>query len=159
MLKGCVKVDSTEDDTETDISGVDYWATLRGGAVVGIDSKSRTAGCGEFWKHDEPELALEKWSQTGRFGHAQVGWTLDESKQTDYTLHTFDPADSDQAYLLPFQLLRIAFKRNCRGWFRGFFHAKQVSTRNGNTWESECVFVPVSVVLDAITDTMKDTAA
>jgi len=75
-----------------------------------------------------------------------VGWTLSESKATEYTLHTFDSADSNQAYLLPFQLLRMAFHRNFTGWSQQYKRATQDSGR----WQSECLFVPAYIVLDAI---------
>jgi len=104
----------------------------------------------------EPELSLEKWSVLPSSGRAgKVGWTLDESKLTDYTLHVFDFQDSREVFLLPFQLLRQAFRRNVEKWYSEFFHASQSS----KTWESECVFVPACVVLESLATEMRPTTA
>lgn len=151
MLRGCVGVEKT--DVETDKSGIDYYATLRRGARVGIDQKARRAGCGRFWTNG-PELALEVWSVRPvpelNIGGV-VGWTLDESKQTDYTLHTFDQSDTDQCYLLPFQLLRIAFREHKADWEQNF----QVAIQHSDGWDSECIFVPAWCVIDAIREAME----
>ena len=60
LLDGCVTV--TASSTELDRRGVDYVATLRGGAEVYIDAKTREQGCSKYWKNSEPELAIEIWS-------------------------------------------------------------------------------------------------
>jgi len=155
MLTGCVKIEKT--DTETDKSGIDYYATLRRGARVGIDHKARRAGCSKFWKDGHDELALETWSvcPSDECPKGKAGWTLDESKQTDYTLHTFDPADSVNCYLIPFQLLRVSFRKHGRTWCEHFRVEKQCS----GGWYSECVFVPIWCVFEAITEAMESRIA
>ncbi len=155
--ESCVRVEQVEGDLNR--KGIDYRAYLRRGATVDFDMKERVKGCADFWKDaplygifkPEPELALEKWSvyPNGRTG--KVGWTLDESKETHYTLHRFDPADTDQYFVLPFQLLRMAFRKNIDEWFRRFKHAKQSS----GAWQSECVFVPACHVIAAIEAQMR----
>lgn len=144
-IPGVVSVCKT--DIAVDKTGIDYIATLRRGATIGIDLKVRAEGCSKFWKHGD-ELALEKWSVCPdlRCPDGKAGWTLDESKKTDYTLHSFDPCDSDTVYLLPFHLLRKSFVCNLKEWYRDYKHAWQSS----GDWQSECVFVPVSIVLEAI---------
>lgn len=147
LLPGCVAVRKTP--VEIDKTGIDYIATLRRGSEIYIDHKVRSKGCSHFW-HGEPEIAVELWSVMpvpGRPG--VVGWTLDESKKTHYTLHTFHPDDSCNAYLLPFQLLRVAYYTNFTDWNR-----LPGGIQNSGTWQSECHFIPVSLVLAEITKAM-----
>ena len=148
-LPGVARVEKT--DTATDKTGVDYVATLRRGATVNVDLKLRDHGCRKFWRVSGEELALETWSvkPAPPTTIGKVGWTLDESKATHYTLHVFSPSDSDQVFLLPFQLLRKAFRRNGRGWIKTFGPLREQSS---GRWKSECLFVPASVVLAAIAE-------
>jgi len=159
MLRGCVSVETTE--IEENRKGIDYIATLGGGAKIGIDAKARDAGCSKYWKYDEPEFALEVWSvkPRGLFNtppeQAKKGWTLDDAKETEYILFTFDPKDSIDAYLLPFQLLRVALLDNGRNWWNIYRHETQTSFRGPSGWESECLFVPASTVTYAIYEVSK----
>lgn len=144
MIVGCEDVKIAPVDL--DRQGVDYVATLRKGAKILIDAKARDAGCSKHW-NGEPELALEDWSvmpENGSLG--KVGWTLDESKMTDLILFTFAPQDTPLCYLMSFQLLRIAFRRNYDQWRRQYKNDIQDS----GAWRSRCVFVPVSIVFAAI---------
>jgi len=144
MLPGAMSV--TIADEQQDRNGTDYIATLRGGAQVNIDLKCRDIGCSRFWKNG-PELALEDWSVVAENGkRGKVGWTLDESKETDLVFFAFDPSDCMDCYLVSFQLLRVAFRRNHKDWLRQYWDAPQQS----DGWKSHCIFVPVDVVLDAI---------
>ncbi len=143
-LPGILSVIKT--DTDVDKTGIDYIATLRKGATIGIDLKLRDRGCSRYWQDGE-EFALEIWSVIpDRHHKGKVGWTLDESKATDYTLHAFDVSDSDRLFLLPFQLLRKAFRMHFSQWLSIYRMAKQSSV----DWKSECIFVPSHVVLTAI---------
>ena len=47
---------------DDDKQGIDYIATLKGGAQIFIDAKTREKGASCYWKHGEPELALEIYS-------------------------------------------------------------------------------------------------
>ncbi len=154
MIPGSVSVEKT--DTETDKTGIDYVVTLRRGATINVDHKARDAGCSAYWDNG-PELALELWSvkPCERVPQGITGWTLDEAKATDYTLHTFDAADTDAAYLLPFHLLRKAYRENFGAWNREYKRATQQSFG----WQSECVFVPAAEVTSAIMRAMKGVAA
>ena len=150
-LDGCQAVE--EASVELDKQGVDYVATLRRGAQVFIDMKSREAGAAKYWS-DGPELTLETWSVlpvNGSLG--KVGWTLDEQKITDCILYVFEPSDTDAIYFLPFQHLRMAFRRNFIAWTQAYKVARQSS----GDWQSECVFVPAAKVLSAINETYKAT--
>ena len=150
LAPSCVSVEKT--DAETDKTGVDYIATLRRGATILIDAKSREKGSSRFWKNGEPELALEKWSvYPDPWQQGKAGWTLNEKRNTDMILYTFDPSDTRTYYLLPFHHLRMAFMHNLKAWEQRYGLKKQVSRR----WRSEAVFVPAGVVLDAIRKEMQ----
>ncbi len=151
VLDGCVDVRKT--DELEDKAGVDYVATLRRGAEVTIDAKRRKRGESKWWKHGEPELALEDWSVMPSLWGEKIGWTLDESKECDLILYLFHPDDSKEGFLFGFQMLRLAFRKNYRAWKDDFDHKEQKSSGAGDAaWKSSAVFVPVSVVLKAILD-------
>jgi len=160
MFPGCVSVQKTT--PEMDRTGVDYILTLRGGSEIRIDAKTRQEGASRFWT-DGPELALEVWSVRpgGRYDtpmpQSKVGWTLCESKDVEYILFTFAPADCAAAYLFPYQLLRIAFRQNYDQWGNQHKTDIQCSSRAHHRWQSECIFVPVSVVRNAIMTLMEKT--
>ncbi len=81
----------------------------------------------------------------------KTGWTLDESKITDLILFTWDKYDCDFAYLLGFQTLRVAARKNIGGWMRTF----KTDVQDSKSWESLAVFVPIRTVLDAMRDVQK----
>lgn len=145
MLPGCVSVENSSQ--LLNIAGVDYVARLRKGAEVLIDAKTRSAGCGKFWR-GEAELALELWSVRpgGKFktpaARQKTGWTLCEAKKVDLILFKFDPGDTRQVYLVCFQLLRMAFRQNLAAWRQ----TCKLDVQCSGSWESECIFVPVSEV-------------
>jgi len=155
LIPGCLSVLKT--DTITDKKGIDYIATLRGGANIFIDAKTREKGCSKFWK-GEPELAPELWSVCpgGKYQiqkeRAKAGWTLNETTLVDYIYCTFDPFDCVEVFLLPFQLYRIAFRKKIHQWQKEYF---MPPPQDSGEWQSQCIFIPVSVVLNAITAEMK----
>lgn len=150
LIDGCVDV--TKTDVSTDRAGVDYVATLRGGAQVLIDAKARTPGCSRFWRTG-PELALEVWSvRPENQQRGKVGWTLSEANIVHYILFTFDPSDSKEVFLYPFQLLRMAFRRNLKSWRNAGY---RTDIQNSGSWRSECLFVPESVVWKGIYHAMR----
>ena len=149
MLDGCVDVSVAS--LALDKRGVDYVATLRGGAQVMIDAKTRAQGCSRFWQNG-PELAIEKWSVVpgGKYKmKGKTGWTLDEAKLTHMILYTFHDSDCRSAYLLPFQSLRMAALRNISAWFDLY----KVDQQDSGRWQSEAVFVPAEIVIQAMQDT------
>ena len=107
-IRDCVNVRKT--DTETDKRGIDYIATLNGGAEIGIDVKARDNGVSKYWKNGKEDLVLEVWSvYPDEQNEGKLGWTLSDRTNVDLILYTFDEADSQNYYLLPYQLLRMAF--------------------------------------------------
>ena len=57
-IRNCVDVIKT--DVEQDKKGIDYIATLEGGAKIGIDVKARDKGVSKYWKDGEEDLLLER---------------------------------------------------------------------------------------------------
>lgn len=150
MIPGCMSVDVA---TETeDRSGIDYWATLKSGRRIGIDSKTRRPGCSSLWRSTEPELAIERWSVFYRDKDRRnvVGWTLDQKKKTEMVLFTFDKTDTPFCYLVGFQHLRKAFIMAGKHWLRMygplFFQLQPPDFR----YRSASLFVPASEVLRVI---------
>ena len=153
IIPGCINIEKTT--VEVDKTGIDYIATLRKGATINIDAKTRVPGASRFWKYGEPEVALEIWSKCEAPGvKPKIGWTLNESYLTDYVLYTWDKSDTDKFYFLPFQMLRIAFRKNFTEWCNKYFKYKE----NNYGYESEAVFVPASVVITEINKLMTGTA-
>lgn len=157
MIPGCVEVVKT--DLTTDKKGVDYIATLRRGAQILIDAKAREQGCSRYWKGGPPELALEIWSVMagGKYqtpaNRAKTGWTLNEASPVDYIYFSFHPSDSEQTFLVAFQLLRIAFRLHLDTWVTRYKSEPPQETppKNGRGgWQSKAVYVPYPVVEDAI---------
>lgn len=142
-LHGCERVEKT--DTDVDKTGVDYFAWLKGGAVVNVDAKAREPNAARYWRQGVPELAIETWSVRG----VKRGWTYNIQSPVDYILYTF--ADTDLYYFLPFQLLRTAAICNYHKWLEQYGVKSQFSRGEyGSCWESQCIFVPAPVVLDAL---------
>lgn len=157
LIVGCIAVRKAP--LEMDKTGIDYIGTLRGGAEVMIDMKTREPGCKKFWKFNketqrvEPEVSLEIWSgmPCEKKPSGKTGWTLDESKLTDYTVHVFDTNDTNEVFLLPFQILRMVFRENLETWRKQY----RVAIQNSGTHKSQCMFVPAHVVLEAIKARMR----
>lgn len=141
-----VKVSKTNIDL--DKLGVDYIVTLKGGAEIYVDAKTRTPGCSKYWKNGQPELALEMWSVKEK---RKIGWTLSEKTQVDYILYTFPKKDSDKYYFIPYQLLREAFKANGRSWYEKYGSKLQINL----SYHSEAIFVPANIVLQAVCESME----
>ena len=151
MIPGCkdVRIATISQDK----AGTDYIATLRGGAEILIDGKTREKGVRAKWRnHHIPELALEKWSviPNSSCPNGKVGWSLCETKQTDMVLYTFNPADSLTCFLFPFQHLRMAFRKNIKYLYANFKVAPQSSQHGSHSWQSECVFVPENILWNLI---------
>lgn len=148
---GCISVEKT--DIETDKLGIDYIATLRKGAQIYVDGKTREKGCSKYWINGEPELALEIWSVIKTENHkGKIGWTLNEASNVDYILYTFDKSDTEYYYIFPFQMLKNAFRHNYKKWTKEYKPKKQKSIQKEShqTWESKAIFVPASVVIKAV---------
>ena len=154
LIPSCVSVVKT--DANLDKQGIDYVAKLKNGAEIGIDVKTRDQGASQYWKKGEPDLALETWSVYPKNPKDEAtgtrGWTLSSKTNVDFILYTFDVADTDKFYFVPYQLLRMAFLHNGAHWIKEY-PLKRQTTSSG--WESEALFVPASVVLNAISVEMQ----
>lgn len=156
LLDGCetVRVATREEQS----FGIDYVAVLGAGAHVFVDTKARTPGASRYWKLGSPELALELWSvmPTESVPNGKIGWTLSQKSLTDMVLFTFDPTDTQLCYLVGFQSLRLAFNRFQHEWAVAYGETTQSS--DGGRWKSQAVFVPASIVLNAIREISRDTS-
>ena len=148
-IPNCVSVKKT--GLDLDRAGIDYIATLKDGATVTIDSKTRQPGVWKYWKYGEPELALEAYSIEEK---RVVGWLFKRSAvHPDYILYTFDRRDTDKFYFIPFILLKRAAFGNWKAWERRYGLTKQPN----KGYTSTAIFVPASLVLKAVTDCMTGT--
>ncbi len=146
LIPDCERV--FEATKEEDRTGIDYWAELSGGRLLAVDHKAREEGASKYWRYNEPELALEVYSVCET---KKIGWTLDVKKSTEYVFFSFDKSDSDWCFLMPFQLLRMAFKAKGRQWLDDYGIKKQQS----GGWTSSAIFVPASVVELAICEMLR----
>lgn len=129
-------------NTRDDKSGTDYWIEHKRGTPISVDTKIRNEDPVETRGKDD--LALETWSVVNE----KIGWTLDEKKRTDFILWWFP---TRRWVLVPFPQLQAVFRQFQSMWTRKYFTCRQRTIANGNRgWQSECVFVPREVVLDAI---------
>lgn len=146
-IPNCASVIKT--DVEADKSGIDYYAVLDGGAIINIDAKTRRKGA--VRNGEEPYLALETWSVCPSNGNkGKVGWTCSRSTDVDMILYTFDPSEWNKFYLVPFQLLRMAFRSRYYEWREKWKPRRQ----DNGSYQSEAMFVPASVVLRAVAEQM-----
>lgn len=154
VIPNCVSVEKTPE--KLDRSGIDYIATLDGGALVYIDAKTRRKGAKRTWTNGIPRLALELWSRRPEKFEGQIvtpgkpGWTVSRSTQCDMILYTFDKSDTDLFYLIPYQHLRMAFQKHFQEW-KSIYPCK---IQKNKGYESEAMFVPAPIVLSAVIDEM-----
>ncbi|GAG80286.1 unnamed protein product, partial [marine sediment metagenome] len=138
--------------------GIDFFVCMNSGKKIKVDAKFREKGASIWWKNGEEELALEIWSIkpktyynfTNLTSKQQLGWTLDDSKETDYILYVFNEADSKNIFIFDFELLKNALQAHGREWIKQYKHVQQRTNAGAYTWVSEVVFVPISVVQNAI---------
>lgn len=130
-----------------DRNGTDYWVRHERGTPYSVDIKVRD----EDWAykpepHKADDLALETWSVVE---NDVVGWTRNQEKATDYILWFWK--DSGRWCLVPFAMLCCVFQERWYEWRSEFKVARQrTPRRNGDTYHSECVFVPRREVWAAI---------
>lgn len=116
--------------------GIDRVLTLASGKTLTIDEKVR--------EQDWPDILLEYWSDAGR---KIPGWVA-KDLACDFIAYAFVP--SQTCYLLPFQTLRSAWRKNRIDWVRSY---KRVEAKNTG-YTTVSVAVPTSVLLDALADAM-----
>jgi hypothetical protein len=118
-----------------DRRGVDFWVERNGAPRLRVDCKIRRK---DWQRYGRDDIALEIWSDVER---GVVGWTGDTAKHADFILWIW--LDTGRWELIPFAPLQRAFRRHGRRWSSDEQNvARQRTTENGRTWESECVFVP-----------------
>lgn len=144
-----IVVKTEEDD---DRRGVDYFLIREDGSMITIDAKTRTAGAKKYWRFGEPELCLERYSVVE---NKTVGWLLKDSPvHPDYILYTFDRQDTEFFYVVPYQQLRKVVYRHGKQWKDKYGIKEQPNTGFGHNYHSDAMFVPASVVLQAVKDEM-----
>lgn len=96
--------------------GVDRWIVLPNGRQLLIDEKKRDT--------DYADVLLEEWSVFKGEGHPQnkIGWTLDGDKRTDFIAYAIPRRGI--CYLLPFELLRLAYITHRSDWQRDGWYPK-----------------------------------
>lgn len=132
-IPGAVKI--IRADKANDLNGVDFWVILDSGKKVGVDVKARSVDYAKRYGKDD--LALEFWSVRGK----KIGWTLDETKITDYIFWIWK--DTGRWCLIPFLMLLKIFKENHVEWIKdpNFEIAEQHSNKFGKKWISDCIYV------------------
>jgi hypothetical protein len=141
-IPGALKISKASE--RDDRSGTDYWIDHARGVPISVDTKIRNEDPIE--KRGRDDLALETWSVVG----TKIGWTLDETKRTDYILWWFKP--TRRWVLIPFLQLQAVFKIRQDEWLALYkpFKQKTVGAGDRAGWYSECVFVPRREIWAAI---------
>lgn len=138
--------------TNEDRSGTDWWIDHERGSAISVDTKIRPHDPVERYGKDD--LALEVWSivpGSHRRDRAlkAIGWTLDETKRTDYVLWLWK--NTKRWTLIPFPQLCASFKKRLDIWYEIYQHNEQVTERNGIAdYRSEMLLVPRRVVWAAL---------
>jgi hypothetical protein len=129
-------------DFSSDKDGTDFFITRRGNEALRLDLKLRGTDCMNFGADD---LALETWS---KIELKRVGWTRDERKNSDFILWFWK--DTGRFFLVSFPCLCSVFRRFWEVWAQRYQTAIQDNMSEWERWQSQCVFVPRQIVLDAI---------
>ncbi len=134
-----------------DRSGTDWWIEHARDSELSVDTKIRPLDPIE--KYGKDDLALETWSVVPG-SHSRdrsvsaIGWTLDETKRTDYVLWLWQ--NTRRWCLVPFPQLCAVFKRRQDTWYEIYKHAEQTTTKGGASYRSEMLLVPRREVWAAI---------
>ena len=103
---------------------------------------------------------LEVWSVCpDDKNEGKSGWTLSDKTNVDFILYTFDAEDTNHYYLLPYQLLRMAFLSNKEKWLKEYSTKYANTQSSGKAWRTEVMYVPVNVLLEAIKTEMYGTVS
>jgi hypothetical protein len=134
---GFLSMQAIKPDGWAQRGGIDRLVTLRDGTVLKIDEKAR--------REDWPDILLEQWSdERGK----RPGW-IQKDLTCDYIAYAFVP--SRTCYLLPFQLLRRAWKHQGRFWIDAY---REVRAQN-NGYVTVSIAVPIDVLLASLASVMK----
>lgn len=143
LFPNAVRIVKTPIDKGDD-HGIDYYVYLGGGIRYTVDVKRRTKGCRKYWKNGWPDLQMEIWSNKEK---RQIGWTLDDTKQTDIVIFSYDDSDFEKSIWFWFKELVAVFRMNFRIWYKMYFHKKQTQAQG---FHSLVLFVPFDVVWDTL---------
>lgn len=124
--------------------GVDRVVVTKSEKRLRVDEKVRRT----VW----PDILLEYWSKEPTSDNRGVlGWVA-KDLHTDFIAYAFVP--SQTCYLLPFQTLRVAWKRNGRKWVdrHKIVRAQNVDKATGHEWTTTSVAVPVEELLNSLAD-------
>ena len=128
---------------EEDRRGIDYQVESFDGYRYNIDTKDRFGNRGRC---DDFALELISVIET-----QTIGWTLDDSKLTDYAVWIFHRDDTRRYDIVPYRPLRSAFKYYRDVWIRRFGTFDTESFDDlGRRWHSRAVFVPRNVLQPAL---------
>lgn len=125
------------DDGWAQRGGIDRVVVLGSGKTILVDEKVRPT-------KDYGDILLEYWSAEE---HKTVGWVA-KDLACDYIAYAVIPAQ--KCYLIPFQQLRNAWKRNGRAWVSKY---PRIEAKN-KSYTTVSVGVPVDVLFDAIRNSM-----
>lgn len=128
-------------------AGIDRQVILASSKVIKIDEKVRS----EDW----PDFLLERWSDR----HRKIPGWIQKDLDTDFLAYAFIP--SQRCYLLPFLLLRNAWRLEGKSWIylaenrlRGFGVILADNEEHGRTWQTESIAVPIDILLATIRQAM-----
>lgn len=136
-------------DSEWQRDGIDRVVFLSNGRQFLIDEKKREA---RDPRTGQPyvDVLLEEWSvfHGERDQRNKIGWALDRKKRCDYVAYAIPLAGI--CYLLPFELLRLAFTVNRSPWTRTY------GTRDAKNsgYVTRNVPIPWKVLHTALVDQM-----
>jgi len=117
--------------------GIDRVLTLSSGKTLTVDEKVR--------EKDYDDILLETWSDIER---RQKGW-IQKELACDYIAYAFVP--SARCYLLPFQTLRAAWRKNHLNWTARY---RRVEADNGS-YTTVSVAVPIAALMAALVDAIR----
>lgn len=131
---------SVRDDGWAQRGGIDTVLTLQDGSTIKIDEKVRSKVFDDF--------CLEYWSNIER---RIPGWVA-KDLACDFIAYAFIPTRT--CYLLPFLLLRRAWRLHYREWVTRYKRIEAVNRVGEATYTTVSVAVPIREVLAAIGDAM-----
>lgn len=123
------------EDLETQKKGVDKILHFENGGTVTIDEKKR--------RKDYGDILLELFSN---YQQKKKGWLFTCS--CDYIVYYIEP--TKKAYLLPAQLLKMAWKHNGAEWLKKY----KVFEAKNPTYSSKNISIPTEELINALKNEM-----
>lgn len=135
-----------------DKNGTDYWILRKNLRPLSIDMKNREFCPIERFGSDDACIETTSvytgenngiWENNKRI---KIGWTLDETKETDYIIYTWPSGKMRRYWILPFSFLCTAGKRHWKEWTN--FYKEKSAVNNG--YLTLNVYVPRNVIAQAM---------